>query len=362
MPNTINVVEPTLTTAAGHCYSFITALCRMGDESRTLRLWASRKVEVTFSGANVEVKKTFFRRIRRVQSYFVYKSLLNSPGKLFISTARHADLLMLDWAARGTVVAPKKVYLYVHWFNASSSKMAQLKAIARKQPNFEIYGPTPSVIKIFQEAGFANARVVPYPISKPWVPAAAQAQPFRHVLYAGAARSDKGFSQVVDLVGQMHRDGARIPVVLQTSPEQAGKYDAVIRADLKRLGEIGYPHLRIHGETLSPEQYADLFRGAVCLQLYDAAAFADRISGVTLDAFSHGSPVVSTPGSWIARMVERFGAGSIVSDTAPDTVLRAVQQQIAGYTGYAQRATEAGAVLQEENSAQTLFDLLTTRA
>ena len=362
MPNTINVVEPTLTTAAGHCYSFITALCRMGDDSRTLRLWASRKVEVTFSGANVEVKKTFFRRIRKVQSYFVYKSLLNAPGKLFISTARYADLLMVDWAARGTVIAPKKVFLYVHWFKASESKMAQLKSIARKQPNLEIYGPTPSVIKIFEEAGFANARVVPYPISKPWIPAAAKAQPFRHVLFAGAARADKGFTQVVDLVEQMHKDGARIPVVLQTSPEQAGKYDPAIRADLKRLGDIGYPHLRIHGETLSPEQYADLFRGAICLQLYDAAAFADRISGVTLDAFSHGSPVISTPGSWIARMVERFGAGSTVADTSPATVLLAVQQQIAGYTTYAQRAVAAGAVLQEENSAQTLFDLLTTRA
>lgn len=359
MPNTINVVEPTLTTAAGHCYSFITALCRMGDDSRTLRLWASRKVEVTFSGANVDVKKTFFRRIRRVQSYFLYKSLLKAPGKLFVSTARHADLLMLDWAARGALIPPNKVYLYVHWFKASDSKMARLKAIARKQPNLEIYGPTPSVTKVFLEAGFANARVVPYPISQPAAPAAGLAQPFRHVLFAGAARTDKGFAHVVDLVERMHRDGLRIPVVLQTSPEQAGKYDAPIRADLKRLGEIGYPHLRIHGETLDPAQYADLFRGAICLQLYDAAAFADRISGVTLDAFSHGSPVISTPGSWIARMVQRFDAGSIVGDTSPAEVLAAVQQQIDAYAGYAQRASAAGAILQQENSAQTLFDLLT---
>ena len=304
-------------------------------------------------------KKCFFRRIRRVQSYFLYKSLLKAPGKLFISTARNADLLMLDWAARGAVIPPNKVYLYVHWFNASASKMARLKTIARKQPNLEIYGPTPSVIRVFQEAGFANARVVPYPISKPGAPAAAMAQPFRHVLFAGAARTDKGFSHVVDLVERLHKDGLRIPVVLQTSPEQAGKYDPAIRADLKRLGDIGYPHLRIHGETLDPSQYADLFRGAVCLQLYDAAAFADRISGVTLDAFSHGSPVISTAGSWIARMVERFGAGTIVDGTSPDEVLRAVQQQVAGYEGFAQRASAAGAILQEENSAQTLFDLLT---
>lgn len=359
MPNSINVVEPTLTTAAGHCYSFITALCRMGDDSRTLRLWASRKVEVTFGAANVDVRKTFFRRIRRVQSYFLYKSLLKSPGRLFVPTARHADLVMLDWAARGAVIPPKKVYLYVHWYNASASKMARLRGLARKQPNIEIYAPTPSVTKVFQDAGFVHARTVPYPISQPGAPAAALAQPFRHVLFAGAARTDKGFSQVVDLVERMHRDGLRIPVTLQTSSEQAGKYDAAIRADLKRLGEIGYPHLRIQGETLDPAQYADLFRGAICLQLYDASAFADRVSGVTLDAFSHGSPVISTPGSWISRMVQRFDAGTIVADTSPASVLRAVQQQIDDYLEYARRAGAAGAILQEENSAQALFDLLT---
>ncbi|RJG27290.1 hypothetical protein D3872_01285 [Massilia cavernae] len=149
---------------------------------------------------------------------------------------------------------------------------------------------------------------------------------------------------------------------MQTSAEQAGKYDASVRADLARLEGIGYPQLDIRGTTLSPDEYADLFKGAVCLQLYDAQAFADRISGVTLDAFSHGSPVISTPGSWIARMVERFDAGSVVPDTSPETVLAAVQQQIAGYGALAARAAAAGAVLQEENSAQTLFDLLTTRA
>lgn len=359
MPKTINVVEPTLATAAGHCYSFIAGLCRISDGSRLMRLWGSRNAEVTFAESNVELRKCFYRRIRRVQSFFLYKSLLKSPGRLFVSTARHADLVMLDWAAGGAVIPPKKVYLYVHWFNTSASKMARMRVLARKQPNIEIYAPTPTVTKVFQDAGFAHARTVPYPISQPGVSAAALAQPFRHVLFAGAARADKGFSHVVDLVERMHSNGLRIPVTLQTSPEQAGKYDAPIRADLKRLSEIGYPHLRIHGETLDPAQYADLYRGAICLQLYDATAFADRISGVTLDAFSHGSPVISTPGSWIARMVQRFDAGAIVSDPSTESVLRAVQQQIEEYTDYAQRASAAGAVLQEENSAQTLFDLLT---
>lgn len=357
MPNTINVVEPTLKTAAGHCYSFITALCELGDDTRVLRLWASRRAKVTFDDANVELKKHFFHKIRRFQSYFLYKSLLKAPGKVFVSTARHADLVLLNWAARG-VVPPKKVYLYVHWFNATESKLASLRQLARKQPNLEIYGPTPSVTRVFRDAGFRHAQVVPYPISR-LEPQGGAAPRFRHLLYAGAARCDKGFSHVVDLVEHMQRRRLQIPVVLQTSAEQEGKYDAGIRADLKRLDAIGYPHLSTRGQTLEPRQYADMFTGAICLQLYDAGVFSDRVSGVTLDAFSSGSPVVSTPGSWIARTVQRFDAGTVVGDARPESVLAAVEQQIVAYAGLAARARAAGKVLQEENSARTLFQLLT---
>lgn len=341
-------------TEAGHCYSFITALCSASDDSRVLRLWASRRADVAFGGAHIQIRKYFYRKIRRFQTYFLFRRLLKAPGKVFVSTARHIDLLLLDWAASG-VVAPKKAYLYVHWFNPSQRKQASLKALARKQPNLEIYGPTPTVAKVFQDAGFANVHVVPYPISRLDVRAP---QPFRYLLYAGAARTDKGFSAVVDLIGHLSRTGAQIPVVLQTSSEHEGKYDPVIRADLQRLNDIAYPHLRLLPDTLDANQYADLFAGAICLQLYDAAAFADRISGVTLDSFSSGAPVVTTAGSWIARMVQRFDAGAIVGGTSPEQVLAAVEQQIAGYSRYQVQARAAGDLLQQENSADTLFKLL----
>lgn len=357
MPITINVVEPTLRTEAGHCYSFISALCRSGDPAQAIRLWASRHAELAFSGGNVSVTKYFFRRIRRWQSYFLYRSLLRTGDKIFVSTAGHTDMLLLDWAAQG-VVAPNKVSLYVHWFNPSERKLASLRSIARKQPNFDIYGPTETVVNVFRQAGFSSAQVVPYPISQRAAGPAPEHQPFRHLLYAGAARRDKGFSQVVDLVEHLHRLGLAIPMVLQTSAEQFGKYDATTQADLQRLQAIGYAHLELRPSTLDAAAYADLYRGAICLQLYDAEMFADRISGVTLDAFSAGSPVVSSAGSWIARMVSRFDAGLVVDANSPGPVLDAVRKQIAEYAYYQRQARAAGDVLQQENSADSLYRLL----
>ncbi len=164
MPDIIHVIEPTLANEAGHCFSFINAFCKAADGSATIHLWISREAELIFPEKNIQIRKYFFRIIRRLQSYFLYKKLLQSPGRLFISTAGRADLFLLAWAARG-VIPPQKAYLYFHWLNANDKKLAQLRGIANKQPNLEILGPTPSVIKLFQDAGFSNVQVVPYPIS-----------------------------------------------------------------------------------------------------------------------------------------------------------------------------------------------------
>jgi glycosyltransferase involved in cell wall biosynthesis len=357
MPETINIIEPTLMNEAGHCFSFINAFCKASDESRTLCLWVDRRAELALMGKKAQIKKYFSRRIRRLQSYFLYKKLLSMPGKLFISTAGRTDLLMVDWASRG-VVPPKKVYLYVHWFKPDDRKLANLRKLAHKQPSLEILGPTPSVVKVFQDAGFSNAHVVPYPILKQNVTYQTEPDKFRHLLYAGAARQDKGFSHVVNLVAYLQERGLQIPVTLQTSPEHYGKYDATTKADIQRLQAIAYPHLKISPETLGANEYSELFTGAICLQLYDPSDFADRISGVTLDAFSVGCPIVTMAGTWIARMVQRFEAGAIVDAMSPPQVLSAVQQVIAEYPRYNSHARVAGKTLQEENSAETLFRIL----
>ena len=357
MAKTINVVEPTLMTEAGHCYSFISSFCCANKGSHLLRLWISRQAELTFSGKNIFIMKYFFRKIRRLQSFFLYKHLLAKPEKLFITTAGRTDLFLINWASR-SIVPPNKVYLYFHWLNAKENKLASLREIARKQPNLNILGPTLSVIKLFQEAGFSNAHVVPYPISKREVSPQPSLNKFSYLLYAGAARRDKGFSHVVDLVAYMQEHALQIPIMLQISPEHYGKYDAIIQSDIIRLQNIGYSHLLLCPDTLNTSEYTALFAGAICIQLYDPSDFYDRVSGVTLDAFSSGCPIVATSGTWSTRMVQRFDAGVVVEDMSSSQILSAAQQVISEYERFNKNALMAGKVLQEENSADALFSVL----
>lgn len=353
----INVVEPTLMSQAGHCFSFVSALCKASDERNMLRLWVGRHAGLVFTEKNVQIRNYFFRKIRRLQGYWLYRKLLATPEKLFISTAGRTDLILLDWAAKG-VIPPGKVYLYFHWFNANGRKLASLKELARKQPNLVIFGPTVSVVKLFQDAGFGHASIVSYPISQLAGIRQSANNEFSHLLYAGAARQDKGFARVVDLVEYLHGLGVEVPIVMQISGEHYGKYDAATQADIQRLKAIEYPKLHLHSETLTPKEYAGLFVGAICLQLYNPSIFADRISGVTLDAFSEGSPVIGTAGTWIARMVQRFDAGMEVKNSTVEGVWLAVQKVMAEYAHYHQKAHAAGSILQEENSAKTLYQAL----
>ena len=354
----LDIVEPTLMSEAGHCYSFVNSLITASVGDRPIRLWVNRKAAISFNFGHVEVRRYFYRRLRRLQSFFLYKKLLKRKGRLFVSTAIRTDMLMLDWAASGTI-PPRKVYLYSHWFRPSISKLCSLKNLAIHQPNLVILGPTSSVVNVFKEAGFSDTRVVPYPITPKQANAHNSPVPFRYLLYAGAARPDKGFKEIVDLVEYLHQQKSQIPVTIQTSAEHFDKYDAVTLADIARLKSTPYAYVTLKTEVLSASEYEEIFSGAIAIQLYKSTDFTDRVSGVTLDAFSAGCPVITTADTWIARMVERFDAGMVVDNIHPEVVLNRVTAIIFEYSRYAVNANNAGKILQLENNANNLYGVLT---
>lgn len=357
MRETLHIVEPTLEGEAGHCYSFVASLCQTAG-NYPLTVWCGRKAKLRLP-LGIGIKRLFFRRLRRLQSLWLYHTLLRQPGRIFVSTAGRTDLILLDLASRG-MIAPGKVFLYIHWFRSSSRKCRQLKKLADRQPGIIILTPTATVFDEFRAAGFSNTRHVPYPIThlKPDDISKGPLE-FRHLLFAGAARRDKGFSGVVDLIALLAHTGQSIPVSLQTSAAHYAKFDESTMRDLARLDTIVYPFLNRYAETLRHDEYRNSFHGAICLQLYSQQDFADRISGVTLDAFSSGCPVVTLSGTWMARIVAEFDAGAVIETPDPEVVLNAVRRIMDRYEYYCANALTGGRELQKRNSAEYLFHELT---
>jgi glycosyltransferase involved in cell wall biosynthesis len=358
MKETIHVIEPTLSGEAGHCQSFLASLCRAGAPGRSrFTVWGGKRATLpALTGAEVSLQRHFFRRIRRVQELFLLRRLLAGGERIFISTAGRVDMVLLDLATRGSV-APGRVFLFFHWVRPSAKKLAYFRKIARRHPELVILGPTASVVDVFKECGFRHCSVVPYPIT-PLSSAELPPAPFRHLLFAGAARADKGFPHVVELLALLARQRLELPVALQTSGDHYDKHDPATAAALERIPVIDYPHLKLTPETLSQEAYFEMYSGAICLQPYDASAFADRISGITLDGLSMGAPVITSAGTWMARVVERFDAGAVVQSPAPELLLEASLRIHSDYARYQGNARRAGVALQQEHSAGHLLDII----
>lgn len=358
-PPVLHIIEPTLRDQTGHCHSFIGSLLAANQGGRlSLELWAGRGAETLFApSATFCLHPKFIQPLRKLQAFFLFRRLLRTPDRLLLSTATRTELMLLDWAAPGEI-PPDKVFLYFHWIRLSPRKRCFMEKIARRQPNLQVMAPSPDILARLEECGFRNARVVPYPVSAP-APASAVPAPFSALLFAGAARADKGFALVVDLVEFLHRAGKSIPVVIQASPPHNGKFEPAVQAALQRLDAIGYPHLQKIERTLNMDEYRTLFRGAISIQPYDRAEFAsDRVSGITLDSFLGGSPIVVTSDTLMARMAERFGAGLAVETLSAETLWAAAEKIMAEYATFQAGAQRGGAALQRENSAVHLLGIL----
>ncbi len=350
----IHVVEPTLVDEAGHCHSFLGAVCAAGPDE-TFEVWAGRGVEPLYDDLPQVTLHSFFLRLpRRFQALWLYRRLLRTPGRIFVPTAGANDLSLLDLASLGRKIQPGQATLFFHWIRPSPSRRVRMGLVAKRQPNVKVTGPTPEIVQILQDVGFRRTKLVPYPVSTKARPPDGPPQ-FRRLLFAGAARPDKGFEQVVDMVELLQAAGEAIPVAVQTSGKHYGKRDEGIAREVARLEAAGYGALEQDARTLDMTAYLQRFHGSICLQPYDRHEFAGRVSAVTIDALASGAPIITTAGTWIGRAVERSEAGVALDEPTGPALLEAARQVIDEYDRYSANARRAADLMQQEHSGGHLL-------
>jgi glycosyltransferase involved in cell wall biosynthesis len=348
MTERIHVVEPTLEDEAGHGHSFLGAVMGAAPD-QPFEVWAGSHASNLFADLpQVELHPHFRRRTRKLQALWLYRRLLREPGRVFVPTAGALDLAMVDLASSGEIPQGKASFFF-HWIRPTTSKRRRLSRAARRQPQLTVLGATEEIVHTLKEAGFSRAAFVPYPVSTSARPPA-EAPAFGHLLFAGAARSDKGFDKVVDLVELLAKREEEIPLSVQTSARHYAKHDAAIASDVDRLMALEYPGLRVHPQTLEGDAYFRLFHGAICLQPYSREEFAGRVSAVTVDALASGAPIITTAGTWMGDRVEQLEAGVALADLSADALFSAVRRVIADYEHYSENARKAAEAIQEEHS------------
>jgi len=351
----IEVVEPTLVTEAGHCAALFAGL-QSAAPDLTFRLWIDRRAQLSgWETRRVWLRPVFHRRFRKIEAWLLYRRLLQAGAPILVPTAGYFDLRALDLAARARI-PERRVFLYFHKLRAGARRTRALQELARRQPDVELFGTSEEIVDRLRAAGFEHVRRV-LPVLAAAAPATTAAA-FRHLLSAGAARADKGFTKIVDLVELMNRTGSRLPITVQTSGDHYGRYDEQTLRDLARLRKIDYPALCMLQDTLSATQYAALFSGAVCLQPYEPAEYADKMSSVTFDALRAGAPIVTLAGTTMARIVEQSGAGIVLSEASASSLLQAADAVVAQYPQLHAKALAAGAQFRPQASWAPLLERL----
>jgi len=352
----IEVVEPTLVSEAGHCAALLRSL-QSAAPDLPLRLWVDRRAQLPgWNESATPLRPLFHRRWRKLEAWLLYRRLLRAGAPILIPTASYFDLRALDLAA-GQRIAPHRVFLYFHKLRARAGRSQALQTLARRQPDLELFGTSEEIVQVLRTAGFAQVRRVLPVLS---AHAGCGTARFRHLLSAGAARADKGFAHIVDLVQWMAQTSTHLPVAVQISGDHYGRYDDATAADLARLRTISCPELTLIGETLDPEQYAGLFSGAVCLQPYDPREYADKMSAVTFDALRAGAPVITLAGTTMATIVQQSGAGIVLERATPQALLQASQDAAAQYATLHARALAAAAQFEPTASWAPMVERLRT--
>lgn len=372
----LHIVEPTLVDSAGHCYFLTKSLAlawqRQFSQSN-ITVWAGQISRSPLESAvrfpvGVLLKQFFHRPLRRLQLPWLLWRLVRRPGVVFVSTARAFDLLVLYWVLprinRSSASVLAKVCVYFHWVRMSEKKGLFFRKFALVHPKVSVFATTPVLAQHLSQAGLPTI-YLPYPIASAVERSLDMSDiRFRHLLYAGAARLDKGFDRVATLATHLVDHHFPCAIRIQVTGEKRMAPEANVAPYIRRLktlAENAEGYLELVEQTPAEAEYQHQFTGAVVLQLYQQNEFADRVSGVTLDAISQGAPIIAVEGTWTGRVVARFGCGVVLSNDSLLDIRRleaAVWQCIDQWVMLHQRSLVAAKQLQREMTWKPLFEQL----
>ena len=346
----------------GHQFSFFENICACSNDI-DIHIYADRRFRYKTDRKNIYVHPYFVKQIKKWQVPFLVRKLLNENEKIFFPTAETTYLISLKYFS-GKNIDRNRVFLFFHLINIEKGKynfrnrkrrkINFFSSVAKAQPNIVMFTPTETPKKFLLDCGYRYAYQVNYPVN-PDDFRPQKEKDFKHLLLSGDPRSDKGLREIGDYTEYCASNKLDIPLTIQR-PERFDSYPEDTRESIKKILE--YEHLKSIPVGLDLDMYLQQFGGAISLQLYDRKLFADRASGVALDALMHGTPCITLSNTWNAKLIQRFDAGVVIDDPTPENIHAAVTEIMNNYQEYSLKAAEGGKVVRKEHSMRNLLNLM----
>ena len=268
------------------------------------------------------------------------------------ATGKHALALSVGAVERSLL---SRIDLLFHWPVRRLAERAMHRAARSARRRARALATTEAIADDLRRLGWRRVQRIDYPVVAPPPP---PVTPFRHVLMAGALRFNKGLETLAALVERWSRDGAEIPLRLQSSTKHAHRHGRREAPLLRRIEGAAYPHLAEQDGGLDRDRYLANFRGAITLAAYDPATFAGQVSGVALDALLSGSPIVASEGTEPAELVREFGAGEVVPFGDVDAIDQAIAGIVNRWQHFGSRALAAAGALADRHRPERVAAIL----
>ena len=372
----LNLVEPTLTGLSGHEYGYVASLIQANKSfGFKMHVWLGSRVDnkqvlsklLHLNKCSIKIIKYFIRPIRQIQKFFLYYKFLKNKQLFYVCTAGLIDLIICDFLHKIFKFDnfAERAFFHFHQFNKQSNKILRLTNISiTAKKNFKILTTTNNLTKIFSDCGFVACKTIGCPSFPPKNTIEKVQYNFNKILYAGVARQDKGFSLVVDTIIAMQPQHANLPFVLQITPPNSNRFDQQTMLALTKLQKVVNANHRIKlcRNALVANQYQELFLGAICLLVYEQKQYVDKFSGVTLDAFYAGCPVITVANTWMGDITSRYNAGIVLTQPTINSVKDAILTIVEKYNYYHVNSKQAAKYLikihDPKHSLQAVYDYL----
>jgi glycosyltransferase involved in cell wall biosynthesis len=382
------IVDPCLKDMEGHHFEYDRSVAeaarRRGYEVLVL---GHRQVEAAID-VRLDVRKTFRRDI-----WESFTSLALLPGRLNLwrtNRSFYDDLCrglsgteltpgsvvfghmitsrqLLGWAwwcrRLPAATAPQVVlllrYQAAFYRDGVSMEAFRLLELAARNRPIRLATDSARLARHYRRLTTLPIEVLPIPHTVEAAPAPPGRGPGRplRLVSLGNARDEKGILEILQAIRLLEkkRVAGSLEFVLQCNHPWP---DAVARA-IDQFASACPANVRLIREVLdSDAYYRELSLADVVLAPYWRSIYDARTSGVFLEAWAAGKPVITTDNTWMSDQLQGSGAGIACPDRNPAALARAIADIQRDYDTYARRAAAASATCRQWHNPDSLVALL----
>jgi len=243
-----------------------------------------------------------------------------------------------------------------------SELFMRLRNVEALERRLYLWAETPQLAVDYASRFAMTVRALPLPPPiDPLADFAVSSDPTVKVLFLGAAREEKGFLQLPDLLERLYPvlgKTGKIHFIIQCTPQIIG-YLPAIKAAINRIAQYPSDYVTLIEDFVERETYLKLLMESdVLLLLYNQKGYRIRGSGIAVEAISANKTILTTRNTFCSSLITHGGGASVDCVEEGAEFLKLF---VANKTRYRQLAEIQGKAYREKNSIQNYLSNLFLR-